>query len=656
MNHYLTEQRLRPNRHPNHTCKRSRVVLRKPPHITMNTPVMMIIRIAYWLLCACSAQAIAQTFSPAVPNQTHTQRFASYNVIPAEPNSYHTGVDIRNSPLLEYQDRTTDVRAVAPGVIKAIYGLKAVQVGDQTPGLLRLWNPGNPVSSQYTWTMAPPSAQSTYSNRGLGQCVIVYHPHLRLYTVYGHLDAVAADIAIGMSINVGKVLGKMGNSHYQWLRRCNPNSPSPGFHSASSHDTLCVQQLLSEPGVPTIAGIHQLSSAGFIPHVHLEAKERGLLGSGITDEPSDGIVGYSPGLQVTHMQGHPNYFGYHDPYVFFNNMVQVLSVPASVEVLQYPLNVRSYPSTAPPATSHAHVVTSIQMPAGGGTAGFVSLRQTSSGWYQVHIPNKATEGLASTGWIAGDIAGGPYSVLNPGLSQIEVVPESATVQAACSAGIALGMIHGGDTITRQRFVTRGISGTCWEINLTSNTGHVAGLVSQTQARLIPPGNTIEYLCFGDGSLSSACPCSNWGNPGHGCRNSVPVSGGSVSSGGARLTAGGVTSPDTVTLVSTGGYTTGLMVYFQGTTSIVGGVTFGDGVRCAGGVLRRLSIKNAVGGASQYPGPGDPTITAKSASLGDPIAPGSMRYYQTYYADASTSFCPSPVGGGWNVTNAVRITW
>ena len=62
---------------------------------------------------------------------------------------------------------------------------------------------------------------------------------------------------------------------------------------------------------------------------------------------------------------------------------------------------------------------------------------------------------------------------------------------------------------------------------------------------------------------------------------------------------------------------------------------------------------AVGGTVTFPGPGDPSITARSATLGDPISPGSVRFYQTYYRDPSASFCPSAT---FNVSSAIEIHW
>jgi hypothetical protein len=46
----------------------------------------------------------------------------------------------------------------------------------------------------------------------------------------------------------------------------------------------------------------------------------------------------------------------------------------------------------------------------------------------------------------------------------------------------------------------------------------------------------------------------------------------------------------------------------------------------------------------------------SATLGDPIAAGSSRYYQTYYRDPDPNYCPPPFGDSWNLTNGLRIIW
>ncbi|HZN54013.1 MAG TPA: hypothetical protein VFB67_01710, partial [Candidatus Polarisedimenticolaceae bacterium] len=84
--------------------------------------------------------------------------------------------------------------------------------------------------------------------------------------------------------------------------------------------------------------------------------------------------------------------------------------------------------------------------------------------------------------------------------------------------------------------------------------------------------------------------------------------------------------------------------------------FGDGVRCAAGTLKRLYVKNAVGGVATAPVAGDLSITARSAAAGDPLAPGAVRYYQTYYRDPDPAFCPIPPGNTFNSSNGLIITW
>jgi hypothetical protein len=162
----------------------------------------------------------------------------------------------------------------------------------------------------------------------------------------------------------------------------------------------------------------------------------------------------------------------------------------------------------------------------------------------------------------------------------------------------------------------------------------------------PPG---EAICFGDGS-GAPCPCTNAGAEGHGCDNSAAT-------GGSRLDASGAASlaNDTLVLSAAGERSTALSVVFQGTTEIAP-VNFGDGLRCAGGPLKRLYIKTAVAGTVTAPQAGDPSISARSAALGDVIHAGDTRVNQIYYRDHDPAFCPVPTGDTWNVSNAMRVSW
>src|SRR4029077_13293255 len=122
--------------------------------------------------------------------------------------------------------------------------------------------------------------------------------------------------------------------------------------------------------------------------------------------------------------------------------------------------------------------------------------------------------------------------------------------------------------------------------------------------------------------------------------------------GAVLTAVGSVSPDTVVFTASGELPTALSIVLQGTTSSPNGLVFGDGLRCVGGTLKRLYVKSAVGGTITAPAGGDLSVTARSAALGDVIPPGATRYFQTYYRDANPTFCASPPGDTFNVTDGL----
>jgi hypothetical protein len=154
-------------------------------------------------------------------------------------------------------------------------------------------------------------------------------------------------------------------------------------------------------------------------------------------------------------------------------------------------------------------------------------------------------------------------------------------------------------------------------------------------------------CEGDGRFIP-CPCANNGSTGNGCDNSIAT-------GGARLSAAGTASPDTVVFTVLGEKPTALTVFFQADTSIAI-AHYGDGIRCFGGTTKRLYIKSASGGQAIAPAGAEPSVTARSAALGDPIAPGSSRYYFTAYRDPAPGFCPSPTGGTFNSSNGISILW
>ena len=151
--------------------------------------------------------------------------------------------------------------------------------------------------------------------------------------------------------------------------------------------------------------------------------------------------------------------------------------------------------------------------------------------------------------------------------------------------------------------------------------------------------TAPVFCAGDGS-GAACPCGNTGEAGHGCANSAAAS-------GARLSAAGSASVSAASLVLSGA---GLVpsqpgLYFQGANAVNGGagLAFGDGLRCAGGDVRRIQVVTASAA-------GTSATTADVAARGGIVA-GDVRRYQLWYRDPS-SVC----GTGFNLSNGVEITW
>ena len=71
----------------------------------------------------------------------------------------------------------------------------------------------------------------------------------------------------------------------------------------------------------------------------------------------------------------------------------------------------------------------------------------------------------------------------------------------------------------------------------------------------------------------------------------------------------------------------------------------------------MYTKTAAGGSITAPdfGAGDPTVSARSATLGNPISPGESRYYLAYYRDPTVlGGCPS--ASTFNATQTGRVDW
>jgi len=160
---------------------------------------------------------------------------------------------------------------------------------------------------------------------------------------------------------------------------------------------------------------------------------------------------------------------------------------------------------------------------------------------------------------------------------------------------------------------------------------------------------VTSFCFGDLTMRP-CPCANTGGAGRGCDNSA-------STGGAQMTSVGTASlaGDTFQLTSSGELPTALTVFMQGDEAISPRL-FGDGLRCVGGILKRMQTEPAAAGVAVYPDGSEPAASVRSAALGDPIAAGDTRYYQAYYRDEDAAYCPKPTGQLWNVSSGIAATW
>ena len=153
------------------------------------------------------------------------------------------------------------------------------------------------------------------------------------------------------------------------------------------------------------------------------------------------------------------------------------------------------------------------------------------------------------------------------------------------------------------------------------------------------GGTGSAYCFG-----ISCPCAN-DDPTAGCANS----GGS----GGVLSASGdaVVGADTVVLHAAGLIPGQFMVFFQGDNQVNNGngVSFGDGLRCAGGNVWRYYPPLTIDGAGTVDSTGHSISGEPGAN--STVNPGDTKHYQGWYRDPGGS-----CGLTFNLTNALSITW
>jgi hypothetical protein len=157
-------------------------------------------------------------------------------------------------------------------------------------------------------------------------------------------------------------------------------------------------------------------------------------------------------------------------------------------------------------------------------------------------------------------------------------------------------------------------------------------------------------CFAGTGDRLPCPCGNPGLLGRGCENSSGTGGAQLSShGSASLQA------DTLSFTMVGGKPTGTSVLTQGSVDLTTGIAFGQGLRCASGVVKRMYVKSASGGSIHAPGPTDLSVSARSAAAGDTLSVGSARWYSVFYRDPIVlGNCPAT--STFNVTQTQLVYW
>lgn len=170
-------------------------------------------------------------------------------------------------------------------------------------------------------------------------------------------------------------------------------------------------------------------------------------------------------------------------------------------------------------------------------------------------------------------------------------------------------------------------------------------------------NVAMYVPFCiPGSLGTIpCPCNNPPTGGGlGCDN---FSAGPAASGSFSATGFASLSNDGLELLATNENNTSLTAFWQGADPTnPGGIVHGAGIRCVNAPLRKLYLGSASGGTIARPGPADPTVSARSAALGDTIPSGAARYYFTTYRDPLAAGPCGNTASTINLTNAITVFW
>jgi len=178
---------------------------------------------------------------------------------------------------------------------------------------------------------------------------------------------------------------------------------------------------------------------------------------------------------------------------------------------------------------------------------------------------------------------------------------------------------------------------------SDNSATEAGAAYVFELDLEPPGSPY---CFGDPGSGTPCPCNNDNDgsvPGSGCDNGVFAS-------GAQLLGSGQASLASDTLVLTATHvqpnTSGL--FFQADNDLSPSLVWGDGLRCAGGSLKRIQVRFSDASGTSY------TTKVISTKVGN-ITAGVTKYYQCWYRSDLNPPCGLGVND-FNASNGYAVTW
>jgi hypothetical protein len=150
---------------------------------------------------------------------------------------------------------------------------------------------------------------------------------------------------------------------------------------------------------------------------------------------------------------------------------------------------------------------------------------------------------------------------------------------------------------------------------------------------VPP---VLY-CFGDEQIGSSCPCGNPGQIGQGCANSTGQ--GAVI---AETGSPGVIADDFgVDATHLAPSQPALLFSANNAVNSGNGVIFGDGLRCAGGSVKRLGVRqaDAAGHASWN----------SNLSVSGGWTAGDTRRFQVWYRDPTGA----PCGTGFNLSHGLE---